>query len=75
MRILINGQVYDGKKDIIMVFLNDFDKQNIQNMPADLHIYCEYPGPEEIKEQMDDFKEFNKQEDDPDVNDDKKEKA
>ena len=43
MKVCVDEKIYDGKKEIIVVYLTKQDKKNIQNMHKDCDLYCEYP--------------------------------
>ena len=56
MIIKVGNKIYSSKEFPIMVCLEDYDKENIKNMPDSAHKYCEYvtPGdyPENAEYQM-----------------------
>lgn len=43
MKVMINGKIYDGKTEMIIVYLTDKDKENINNMLPHCDLYSEYP--------------------------------
>ena len=49
MKVIVDGHVYDGKKDIVVVMLTDSDKKNIKNMNKECNIYCEFPDDMDIE--------------------------
>ena len=47
MRVKIGNKIYDGRKEPIMIILNDEEKQQIADMAPDATKYCQYPDTEE----------------------------
>ena len=47
MKIKVRDQVYDGKKEPVMVILSQEEREQIANMAPDATKYCVYPDKEE----------------------------
>jgi len=43
MKVKVGDKIYDGKKEPVMVILDEEDKDNMRYMPPEESKYCEYP--------------------------------
>ncbi len=44
MKIWVDGNWYTLPHKVLVVYLEDKDKENIKNMDSDCSIYCEFDG-------------------------------
>lgn len=50
MKIKIGDKIYDSNEEMIMLILDENDKENISNMSKEETKYCSYPENTEFEE-------------------------
>ena len=52
MKVKVEDKICDGEKELVMVILNDQDKENIKNIHPDCTKYCVFPEEEHLIEEI-----------------------